>query len=252
MKFKKFIMICCALSLTSLFTGCTYVELVNAYTYDITMQNVDTLVIIDDVSNIDISKSETDKIYISCNASTERLSEAQIKTELSGYPKVENNIIYLENPSNKRIGGLDYDIELPDYIKNIKIVSGVGNIDISDVGASFDIEVDTGNIEMQNIDVLEYSNVYIDTGKLEFDARDISKAKVIFNNVDTGKLDCTIPKNSQMILDTTKMKGQRFSKGMSKESIKSILLDETNFKIETETTIIGNKVDTGKMEMNNR
>lgn len=195
-------------------------------------------------------------------------------------PRIENNIIYLEamaqdlnywqwldeNIDDSDIS-VNYFIQLPTYIKHLKVANNVGNINITDLSVSLDLELSVGTIDCSNVSVFGSSNIFLKNGNLDFSSDLLSNIDTVFhyvelgdinffadnfvdvsrvfNKVGQGNIQCILPPKIDYVIDNTLLSEIAFPVDEEILFEDKLLSEETLYAIKRNDTIVSNHVDLG-------
>lgn len=179
---------------------------------------VKTISILNGSGTINVEKSTSDKVEIECFVSYGGKSAKDAKKiveQFSLSPQITEDVLFLEvdakdsiNFENWLNGDIDYinvnyDIKLPDYIDDVRIVNILGNINVKDIETSFRIESQTGNFNLQNVTPIRNSHLNMASGNIDLNAADISNAQIISSWIGLGNITYNLPKDANYITGNT-------------------------------------------------
>lgn len=212
--------------------------------------STDTLSILNSCGTINITPSRDENLSIDCQIiyTGPDTDDFESKTKnLTLTPQIENNVILLETLVNTPDywHGLDinfdddlveveYDIKIPAYIDNLRIINKIGIINIEDTTASLDLQQTAGTINCTNVSIVDFSNIFlkagtltlscndffevdnifnfVEAGTIKFSADNLSNLNYLFNHVDTGTISCQLPSDkSSYITDKSFMPNLEFA-----------------------------------------
>ncbi len=200
-----------AIFLPFILSGCFYythpeynVEQVHSLPTYTEPVSADTLSILNSIGTINITPSMDENLSVDCQIIYKGPDVDDFKSKTKNVtltPYVENNIIFLEalvnttnywrwldiNIDDDRLE-IVYDIKIPSYIENIRIINEIGKINIEGTTTSLDLQQTTGIINCSNISIMDFSDVFLDTGMLTFSCDNFLKVDNISNFVDTGSI----------------------------------------------------------------
>lgn len=101
---------------------------------------------------------------------------------------------------------INYVIQLPSRVENIKIHNDVGAIKLRDLQGSFDIGSDVGAISLLNVEIKDKSTVKTNTGSIALDIREMDSGSSLKAKSDVGMitaslasgLKCTVAASSEL------------------------------------------------------
>lgn len=233
---------------------------------------VKTISILNESGTINIGKSTSNNVEIECFVSYGGKSAQENKKiieQFSVSPQITDDILYLEVDTQ---GGIDienwlkgeidyinvnYDIKLPDYIDDIRVINVMGNINVKDVETSFYMESQTGNFDLQNVTPMGNSHLNMAKGNIGLNASDISNAQIISSWIGFGNVTYNLPKDADYITGNTAVPDPIVNKSgeglfSEKEIVKykDMLMRPIQNETNTfEETMIVCKVDSGNVKI---
>lgn len=235
--------------------------------------NADTLSILNGVGTINIVSNDTDELSVECVVLYDGQSDTDFKLKTNGItltPKIENGIIYLEVRAENQLNywqwleeninvdhiKVNYNVKIPSYIANVRVVNAVGELSAKGINTSLDLETYVGNIECKELDILAHSSIYVAIGNIDFSASSISQAKTIFNSVEVGNITCELPQNAEYSIDNSQVPETAFTvdrkllfNGNTISTYRERLTASDKTENDSDITIIGNKSGFGRVKV---
>lgn len=225
----KNIKIILLLSITLLLTSCStnnfaYKDTLNEeITHNVYQFNDEisssVLSINNSIGDITINNSNTNKLKVSIDLiQTKNLKDIDKKLDnLSIKPKINNNIILFE-PLYKNNDNLNYwnwiydelnsngiklnfNIEIPNNIKEIRIFNSLGNINLENISTKIYAQTDIGGINGKNINPLDTAIFKVNVASnpkeaIKINFSNIDNVNNILAGAELGKILLNIPNNS--------------------------------------------------------
>ncbi|OON93540.1 MAG: hypothetical protein ATN31_05845 [Candidatus Epulonipiscioides saccharophilum] len=204
--------------------------------------SADTLSIFNSIGTINITPSTDENLSIDCQIIYNGPNTDDFKAKTKDViltPYVENDVILLEalvnntnywrwldiNIDDDRLE-MVYDIKIPSYIENLRIINEIGKINIENTTTSLDLQQITGIINCSNVSIMDFSDIFLDngqltfscdnflevdnishfvnTGSIKFSSNNLSNLNYLFNKVNVGTLSCQLPaeKSSYLIANS--------------------------------------------------
>ncbi|OON93541.1 MAG: hypothetical protein ATN31_05850 [Candidatus Epulonipiscioides saccharophilum] len=261
-----------------------YFQYYDLITYHTSVQ-ADSLSLLNGVGQVNFLPNENHDVLIQCVVTykgSDPYSFSEKTKHIDLTPHIENNTIYVEamaedlnywqwldeNIDDSDIS-LNYFIRLPSYIKHLKVVNNVGDINITDLSLSLDLELSVGNIDCSNMSVLGSSNIVLKNGNLDFSADLLSNIDTVFhyvefgdinffadtfvdvsrmfNKVGQGNIECILPPKTSYVIDNTLLSELAFPADAEILFDDKLLSEETLSAMQRNNTLIGNHVDLGRV-----
>lgn len=103
----------------------------------------------------------------------------------------------------------DFEIQIPDYVENIRIFCNIGNITLKDVKAKIYTITNIGSISANNIVPLDISEFYVNIGKSIFlELNSAENLKKLVTGTIMGKIKIDFPKLEYDLKESSKIKGE--------------------------------------------
>lgn len=175
------------------------------------------------VGDITIKSHESQEAIVNITITAKSGSKDKAEKLLESYTYTQEKTLYSIdiNTSTDEIDFIDgnyietsMEIFLPSNIENTEISLNVGDIDIDGINGSFDIYSNVGKVSIQNgegfcdlkadvgdivlsgFSAAKSSEFSVNTGDIELNFTDISKADKITAEAQVGTIDVTIPENT--------------------------------------------------------
>jgi len=189
--------------------------------------NSTNLIIRDEVGNIHVETHDSNAVLIEttikAKSNTKERAEELIENfnysvEGKGKTISIDTTGYEAKLENDQIS-VDISIKIPSTIDNISITSNVGNINIDDINGEinalsnvgdiiiknsnglYDVKTDVGDIIIENSVFIGKSNFYLNVGKINLTAIEISNAKSISVETKVGDIKISLPVNADYEAD---------------------------------------------------
>lgn len=189
--------------------------------------NSTDLIIKGEVGNIDVATHDSNEVLIEttikAKSNTKERAEELIKNfsysvEGKGKTVSIDTTGYEVKLENDQIS-VDINIKIPSTIDTISITSNVGNININDTNGEinalsnvgdiivknsnglYDIKTDVGDIIIENSVFTGKSDFYLNVGKIDLTAIDITNAKSISVETKVGDIKMSLPVNADYEAD---------------------------------------------------
>ena len=92
---------------------------------------------------------------------------------------------------------VDINYFLPEHVKDITAICDVGTIKLDNVTVTANVEVDTGEIIVNNVEFINKCKLIVDTGDVKYNMLDnISKKSKVAIEVDTGDIIVDVGNNT--------------------------------------------------------
>ena len=86
---------------------------------------------------------------------------------------------------------------MPEHVKDITAICDVGTIKLDNVTVTANVEVDTGEIIVNNVEFINKCKLIVDTGDVKYNMLDnISKKSKVAIEVDTGDIIVDVGNNT--------------------------------------------------------
>lgn len=97
---------------------------------------------------------------------------------------------------------VDFDIKVPENIKDFKVVDGVGDISIEDAKAKIEITDGVGKIKLNNVSLVDECTFTAGTGDIEIDG-EIKELSHLSIKSGVGKTNLRLPEDSKFSIDAS-------------------------------------------------
>lgn len=191
--------------------------------YKLDASKSDELIINGSVGEIKISSHDSDEALIDVSIASKSKDKEKAKKLIDDYTysvKAESDAIKINTTiSNDKVIGEDsievnLDIKIPAAVKQITVVSNVGDIQISNIigdlkisnnvgeirfenaGGSCNVTSDVGEIILNKSILTGESEFKTNTGEISISASEISEAKKIFAEANVGDIKIELPESS--------------------------------------------------------
>ncbi|PRR85724.1 hypothetical protein [Clostridium luticellarii] len=183
--------------------------------------NVNVLSIFNSSGNVKITKSSSNELKVDVKLiQTKNLTDIDKKLKnLTVKPQIKNGILfyqplYAKNNSenywmwiteNLNANGIyiDFDIEVPSSIREIRVFNGTGNIDLRNISAKIYAQTDVGNITGKEIEPLDNAVFKDDVpfsdklNDIDMDFSNIDRANSITAGSNTGSVILKLPHSAE-------------------------------------------------------
>lgn len=179
----------------------------------------DVLSICNSIGNINIINSNADELKIVVNlVQTKEVKDIDKKlNNLLIKPQIKNGITLYEplskNNENSNFWewiytdlnangiSINFDIEIPSTIKELRIYNSLGNINIQNISAKIYAQTNIGNINGKNLNPLDKATFKVniplnESSAINLDFSNINNANTIIAATELGKIDLNLPSNS--------------------------------------------------------
>jgi hypothetical protein len=177
-------------------------------------------IVTDGVGAINLSKASGDKVEIHFKKEVkgfgtnidEIMDQILVKTETEGDEltvsvKVKDNETedfwhWLSDHYKAMNVSVDFDIKVPENIKDFKVVDGVGDISIEDAKAKIEITDGVGRIKLNNVSLVDECEFTAGTGDIEIDG-EIKELSHLSIKSGVGKTNLRLPEDSKFSIDAS-------------------------------------------------
>ncbi|SHJ66236.1 hypothetical protein SAMN02745136_00694 [Anaerocolumna jejuensis DSM 15929] len=98
---------------------------------------------------------------------------------------------------------IDYTVEVPANLQDIRISTNTGDIDLQNIKAAFDVNCGVGSIHSsQNIGILGNSNFTVTTGMVDIKLTELSNTKEVNAKITTGDINILLPQDARCTIET--------------------------------------------------
>ncbi|APF27952.1 putative lipoprotein [Clostridium sporogenes] len=192
----------------------------------------DVLSIFNSTGDVKITKSDTDDLKVMVKlVQTKDIKDIDKKlNNLAIKPQIKNNVIFYEPlcannttrnywewiKTNLNANGIrvNFDVEIPTTIKEVRIYNDIGNIDLENITAKIYTQTDIGNVTGKNINPLDSAIFKVNIPSTEKTGLDVMNGSSIrktgidvkFSNinnvnniiagVESGKINLKLPLNA--------------------------------------------------------
>lgn len=184
----------------------------NVYKYN-DKTKADVLSIFNSDGDIKITKSDTDDLKVVVKlVQTKNLKDIDKKlNNLVIKPKIENGVIFYEPlcandttrnywewiKTNLNANGIsiNFDVELPSTIKEIRVYNDIGNIDLQNITTKIYTQTDVGNITGENLNPLDSAVFKANVPSTGIDVKfsSIDNVNNIIAGAELGKITLNLP-----------------------------------------------------------
>lgn len=183
-------------------------------------KDLSKLKVTDGVGTINLSKSSGDKVEIRYKKEVkgfganidEIMDQILVKTETEGDEltvsvkvrddETEDFWHWLSDHYKAMNVSVDFDIKVPENIKDFKIVDGVGDITVEDAKGKVEITDGVGSISLKNVSLADECTFTVGTGDITIDG-EIKELSHLSIKSGVGKINLRLPENSKFSIDAS-------------------------------------------------
>ena len=173
--------------------------------------------LISSVGDISIITHQSDDTIINININSKGGSKEKAEEIIENYTytlNAENNVINVDTSFDEPLSGVNLSVDLiiyiPSAIEDIKVLTNVGDVHLSEVSGNiqidnnvgkifvdkseglYNIKVDVGEIILKDCIAIGNSEFKTNTGEIEITLRDISKAVSIIAETGVGNIEMSL------------------------------------------------------------
>ncbi|RAR41362.1 DUF4097 family beta strand repeat-containing protein [Paenibacillus sp. MDMC362] len=103
---------------------------------------------------------------------------------------------------------IDYVIEVPEDMRNVRIKNDVGKIRVNELKGAFELQLGAGEIQLAKTEITGNSQIVSEAGSVKLDLEQIDKDSTLTANTSAGSIMATFAPSMKYTLDTETELGQ--------------------------------------------
>ncbi|MHA2857909.1 DUF4097 family beta strand repeat-containing protein, partial [Paenibacillus lautus] len=131
--------------------------------------------------------------------------------ELRTHPRDDSGIS-LWDWSQKQFGDsgfmIDYVIEVPEALQNIRIKNDVGKVRVNELKGAFELQLGAGEIQLNQTEITGSSRIVSEAGSIKLDLKQIDTDGSLTANTSAGSITAAFAPSMKYTLDTETELGQ--------------------------------------------